>query len=123
MGFPFLYALNVLNALWFTSAFVFFALVPSRAASLLAPRTLRSSPLYETLIAVLPFLGGMNLAFAVLSLLLVLSLADWSRLLAAVLAVAHATQFLGQVPLLNDGRTARRSQLLSKQECAQTQCP
>jgi hypothetical protein len=99
---------NVLNALWFGAAFGYFALTPGRAAKLLAPRSQRATPLYRTLVASLRFLGGMNLALAALALALALPAgapagARPGALCAAVFALAHASQFACNVPILLGG--------------------
>ena len=60
-----------LNVLWFGAGFWYFALKRVTAAKLLIPRSARSSPIFETMAAALPFLGGMNLAFAALAVTLI----------------------------------------------------
>ena len=98
------------NALWFGSAFWYFALKRSTAAKLLIPRSARSSPIFPTMEAALPFLGGMNLALSLLALMLLLRLdlfvapAEQAILLFAF-AIAHASQFAINVPVaLRGGR-------------------
>jgi hypothetical protein len=106
-----LYPLTLLaNSLWFGSAFWYFALKRTTAAKLLIPRSARSSPIFSTMEAALPFLGGMNLALSLLALMLLVQRglfvapAEQATLLVAF-AVAHATQFAINVPVaLRGGR-------------------
>lgn len=100
----------VLNALWFGAAFLYFSLTPNSAAKVLVPKSARGSPLFATVAASVRFLGGMNLAFAVFAALLLInpSLFPEPRqkaLFAAVFALAHASQFVFNVPVaLGGGR-------------------
>lgn len=100
----------ILNVLWFGAAFVYFSLTPETAAKLLVPRSARQSPLFKTLSASVPFLGGMNLAFAVLAMLLLFNQeifpeARQRALFAVVFALAHATQLACNIPVaLRGGR-------------------
>ena len=101
--------LLALNVLWFGAGFVFFALRPARAAKILVPREARTEPLFRTIVAALPFLGGMNLALAVLAGLLLLvgdGFVDprHAALYFAVFGLAHATQFAFNLPVLLAGR-------------------
>jgi hypothetical protein len=96
------------NVLWFGAGCWYFWIKHDTAAKLLIPRSARSSPIFETVSAALPFLGGMNLAFCLLSALLLvqteLFLADPERVtLLVVLGTAHATQFAINVPVARRG--------------------
>ena len=98
----------VANVLWFGAGFWYFWIKHDTAAKLLIPRSARSSPIFETMSAGLPFLGGMNLAFCLLAALLLvqteLFAADRERvILLIVLGVAHATQFAINVPVARRG--------------------
>ena len=98
----------VLNVLWFGSAFWYFWLKRETAAKLLIPKSARSSPLFATMVAALPFLGGMNLAFSLLAAMLLaapsLFVAPMERaVLLVAFAIAHATQFLINVPVAKRG--------------------
>ena len=114
-GFPMIDALYkttlVLNVLWFGSGFWYFALKRETAAKLLIPKPARSSPLFASMAAALPFLGGMNFAFALLAAMLLAATNLFTSpteraLILIVFGVAHATQFLGNVPVaLRGGRT------------------
>ena len=100
----------VLNLLWFGLAFRYFSLTPGTAAKLLVPKSARGSALFKTVAASVRFLGGMNFAFAALALLLLFNapLFPESRqmaLFASVFALAHASQFAGNLPVaLGGGR-------------------
>jgi len=94
----------VLNLLWFGAAFHFFSLKSLSAAKLLAPRSARESPHFRTIAASVRFLGGMNLAFAVFSVLLLFNLGLFPDtrqlgLFCLVFAVAHGSQFCFNVPM------------------------
>lgn len=98
----------VLNLLWFSAGFWYFTLKRTTAAKLLIPRSARTSPIFPTMVAALPFLGGMNLAFAALSLM-VLSMPQTfdapmeQAILLIAMGIAHATQFLINVPVARRG--------------------
>lgn len=97
-----------LNLLWFAAGFRYFAIKREAAAKLLIPSSQRSSPLFATMRSALPFLGGMNLAFACLA-----GLVLWRRdlfsapaeqiILLIVFAIAHATQFVINIPVAMRG--------------------
>ncbi len=98
----------LLNVLWFGSAFWFFAIKHETAAKLLIPRSARDSPIFPTMSAALPFLGGMNLALSLLAAMLLVSqdlfTAPAERgILAIAFGVAHTTQFLINVPVARRG--------------------
>ena len=97
-----------LNVAWFSMAFWYFTLKSVAAAKLLVPKSARESPLFSTVSASVRFLGAMNFAFALMSALVLanLSLFDDPKqraLLAAVFAVAHAGQFVCNVPIAMGG--------------------
>ena len=102
----------VASAIWFAMAFRYFGHQPETAAKVLIPPSARSSPLFKTTAASVRFLGGMNGAFAVLSLVLLVLAASGSDLFAArgergvlllVLGLAHFSQFIYNVPILRKG--------------------
>jgi hypothetical protein len=100
---------NTLNVLWFGAGFWYFALAPARAVKILVARSQRGAPLYRTLVASVRFLGGMNLALAVLALTLALPTgvfvgARQYAVFASFFALAHASQFVCNVPVWLDGR-------------------
>lgn len=94
----------VLNALWFAMGFNVFSIRNKIFAKLVVPREQRDTPVFEVLTESGRFLGGFNLAFSVLNILLLIYLADfdkdihWAILLLAN-AVAHGTQFAFNVPV------------------------
>jgi hypothetical protein len=100
--------LAVLNILWFGAAFHYFSLKQFAAAKVLVPQSSRDSPLFLTVAASLRFLGGMNFAFAILSLLMLLGFVasnDTAARIALllVLAIAHGSQFYFNVPIARGG--------------------
>jgi hypothetical protein len=102
------YAVGVLNVLWFSAAFHYFSIKQIAAAKVLVPKSSRNSPLFLTIAASVRFLGGMNLAFAVLSLLMLLGLLasndrDARSALFLVLTVAHGSQFYFNIPIARGG--------------------
>ena len=104
----FYFSILVLNALWFGSAFWYFAIKRSTAAKLLVPRSARSSPIFLTLTAALPFLGGMNIAFSLLAAMLLLrqdlfTAPQEQAILLLAFGIAHTTQFLINVPVAKRG--------------------
>lgn len=100
------------STLWFGAAFRYFSFQNRAAAKVLIPQSARSSPVFETMTVFTPFLGGMNGAFALLSLSLFgIWLADIAlfnqqqerALLLLALATAHFSQFIFNVPILRNG--------------------
>jgi hypothetical protein len=100
----------VLNILWFSAAFRYFSLTPNTAAKLLVPKSARESPLFPTIVAAVRFLGGMNFAFAAFGVLVLLNSSLFPEpaqraLFAGVFALAHASQFVFNLPVaLRGGR-------------------
>lgn len=97
-----------LNLLWFGAAFRYFTLKPETAAKLLVPKSARESPLFATVRATITFIGGFNLALAVLSLLLLIfgslfPLPQQNAIFAITFAVAHGSQFACNLPVLRGG--------------------
>jgi hypothetical protein len=104
-------AVLLLNSVWFSLAFHLFALRPSAAVRMLVTEDTRHESSRAALVAALPFLGGMNLAFAALSLLSLVAVARGSLdsniwLVFAASAIAHASQLAGNVPLALAGGRA-----------------
>lgn len=100
--------LLVLNALWFGSAFWYFSIKSTSAAKVLVPPSARTSPLFPTIVATVKFLGGMNAAFALFSLLVIFSGEMFPQplqkaLFTLVFAVAHGSQFIYNVPIARMG--------------------
>ena len=104
-----------LNVAWFSMGSWYFTVKSGAAAKLLVPKSARESPLFSTLAASVRFLGAMNFAFALLSVLVLMNLSLFEdprqrALLAAVFAAAHAGQFLCNVPIAIGG--GRRGEAL-----------
>lgn len=100
------------SALWFTAAFRYFSFKHIAAAKMMIPKSQRDSPIFLTAAASGRFLGGMNGAFAALSILLFVLWASGSSLFAdpnergallIILAAAHFSQFIFNVPILMNG--------------------
>lgn len=100
----------VLNTLWFGVGFRYFSLTPNTAAKLLVPKSECESPLFPTIAASLRFLGGMNLAFATFAVLVLVNGSLFPApaqraLFASVFSLAHASQFVSNLPVaLRGGR-------------------
>ena len=94
--------LMLLNISWFGVAAFFFSVKATSAARMILPSALRSEPLLHALAYAIRFLAGMNLAFAVLSALVLLDPAGFGvkqkAWLLGVLAMAHASQFAFNLP-------------------------
>lgn len=102
----------IASALWFLAAFRYFSFQHYSSAKVMVPKTARNSPLFPTIAAATRFLGGMNGAFALLSIILFILWATGSSLftdplergaLLLVLAAAHFSQFIFNVPILRNG--------------------
>ena len=101
--------LLVLNAVWFAMGFHTFHVRRKIFAKVIVPREERDTPVFEILSETGRFLGGFNLAFAVMNVLLLLNIADFDKdiqwaILLFVNAVAHGTQFAGNVPIALQNR-------------------
>ena len=99
----------VLNAVWFAMGFHAFHIRREIFAKVLVPREHRDTPVFEILTETGPFLGGFNLAFSVLNVLLVFNLVEFDKdiqwaILLLVNALAHGTQFAGNVPMALQNR-------------------
>jgi len=99
----------VLNALWFVMGFNVFSLRPKIFAKLVVPREQRDTPVFGILAESGRFLGGFNFAFALLNILLLISLAvfpsdEQRAILLFVFAVAHGSQFIFNVPVAIQNR-------------------
>ena len=102
-------AVLALNALWFALGFHLFAMRGRIFAKIVVPAEHRDTPVLQTLVQSGKFLGGFNLAFSVLSILLLLNTGlfdkdmQWAIILFAT-AVAHGTQFAYNVPVALQNR-------------------
>ena len=107
------YMLTLLaSALWFTAALRYFGFQQFAAAKVMVAGSQRRSPLFPTMAAGIRFLGGMNGALALLcwGLLAIAALQidmftqPMERaFLLAVLAAAHCSQFIFNVPVHRKG--------------------
>ncbi len=93
-----------LNVLWFSAGAVYFGATTTSAVARLVSRSAKQSPLYAPVFAAVRFLGGLNLALAVLSGVLLFNRTLFPELpqmavLISVLALAHGTQFATNVPV------------------------
>ncbi len=92
------------NALWFAMGFHVFSIRNRIFAKLLVPKQQRTSPIFDVLAESGRFLGGFNLAFFTLNILLLLNVdvfdkaVHWQILLFAN-AVAHGSQFYFNLPI------------------------
>ncbi len=99
----------VLNAVWYAMGFNVFSIRSRIFAKLVVPKAHRDTPVFETLILSGKFLGGFNLAFSALNILLLLNLTTFNNdlqwaILLFVNAVAHGTQFGFNVPVAIQNR-------------------
>ena len=102
----------IANALWFALGFHLFALRNKVFAKILVPSEHRSTPVFETLTATGPFLGGFNFAFCVLSALVLVFAgvfpdSQQRAILFLVFALAHGSQFMANVPIALDNRKGK----------------
>lgn len=100
------------SSLWFAAAFRYFSFQHKAAAKVFIPKSARQSPLFETTAALTRFLGGMNSALALLSFILLFIWFSGVPLfedpvergvILMVLATAHFSQFIFNVPILKNG--------------------
>ncbi|MBW7469498.1 hypothetical protein QQF73_11435 [Marinobacter sp. M216] len=99
----------VLNVIWFAMAFNVFSIRNKIFAKVLVPREHRQTPVFDVLAESGRFLGGFNFAFALLNILLLINLdvfpSDAQRsILLWVIAVAHGSQFVFNVPVAIQNR-------------------
>lgn len=100
------------NAIWFGLAFHLFALRNTAFAKILVPREHRDTPVFGVLAATGPFLGGFNLAFCALNLLVLINTsifpeAEQRAILCTAVAIAHGSQFVSNVPVALANRKGR----------------
>lgn len=102
----------VARALWFSAAFRYFSFQQTASAKVLAPLSARLSPLFPILAAFIRFLGGMNGAFALFAILLLICATYGSNafadpidggLVLLVFSAAHFSQFFFNVTVLMAG--------------------
>ena len=99
----------VLNFLWFAMGFNVFSIRHKIFAKLVVAKEHRDTPVFDILAESGRFLGGFNFAFALFNILLLVNLdvfpSDAQRsILLFVLAVAHGSQFIFNVPVAIQNR-------------------
>ncbi|MEN1729273.1 MAG: hypothetical protein AAGJ52_12615, partial [Pseudomonadota bacterium] len=99
-----IFTLMLANAIWLGLAFRLFWLKAYGATRLLVRQGDRDSEAYRIMAQALPFLGGMNLALSVLAILVLVFFEHFQSLahavvLCTVFAVAHLSQFMGNLPV------------------------
>lgn len=102
----------ILNAIWFALGFHLFALRNKIFAKILVPKAHRESPVFDTLAATGPFLGGFNFAFCVLNVLMlsfptVFPTASQRIILCTVFAIAHGSQWLPNLFIAMENRKGK----------------
>lgn len=100
------------NAIWFGLAFHLFALRSKAFAKILVPKAHRDTPVFDALVATGPFLGGFNLAFCALNLLVLINAsifpeAEQRAILCLAFAIAHGSQFVSNIPVALANRKGR----------------
>ena len=99
----------LLNALWFSGAFIQFSIAQPNTLKILVPREERGNPIAPTLSASVAFLGAINLPIGLLSLYLLLlrpaffQAIDAQLALFAFFAACHFSQFAYNLPVLMRG--------------------
>ncbi|GLQ30405.1 hypothetical protein [Litoribrevibacter albus] len=101
--------LLVINAIWFTMAFYTFSIKHRNFAKVVTPRDQRNHHLFDVLAESGRFLGGMNFAFALCNIMLLLNLdlfpSDAQRaFLLFIFGIAHGSQFIFNVPVALENR-------------------
>ncbi len=113
----------IASLLWFAAGFRYFSFKNYASAKVMVPKSARSSPLFHTIAAATRFLGGFNGAFALLCLILLVLAVSGSTLFTApgeraiiliVLASAHFSQYIFNVPVLKNGERQGESYWMVK---------
>ena len=100
------------NAIWFGLGFHLFALRNKIFAKILVPKGHRETPVFQTLAATGPFLGGFNFAFCALNVLILINTSVFPEgnqriVLCLAFALAHGSQFFSNVPIALDNRKGK----------------
>jgi hypothetical protein len=102
----------VLNTIWFAMGFNVFSIRSRIFAKMVVPKEHRDTPVFEILILSGKFLGGFNLAFVALNILLLSNLSSFNNgqqwaILLIVNTIAHGTQFGFNVPVALQNRQGK----------------
>ena len=99
----------ILNALWFFGGFHTFYIRRHVFGKIIVEKDQRDNQAFQALVESGRFMGGFNFAFMVLSILVLLNMdafdkdVQWVVILFSI-AVAHASQFFGNVPIALQNR-------------------
>lgn len=109
---PLFEGLLVANAIWFGLGFHLFALRGKVFAKILVPKSNRDTPVFDVLIESGKFLGGFNFALCVVSIFVALQSSLFPEpaqraVLCAFFAIAHGSQFAGNVRTALENRRGR----------------
>jgi hypothetical protein len=113
----------IASFLWFAAGFRYFSFKHYASAKVMVPKSARTSPLFHTIAAATRFLGGFNGAFALLCVILLILTGLGSSLFTApgeravilvVLAAAHFSQYIFNVPVLKNGERQGESYWMVK---------
>ncbi|MFC3151430.1 hypothetical protein ACFOEK_10370 [Litoribrevibacter euphylliae] len=101
--------LLIINAIWFSMAFHTFSIKHRSFAKVVTPREQRSHHLFDVLAESGRFLGGMNFAFALCNIMLLLNLDLFPNdaqkaFLLFIFGIAHGSQFIFNVPVALENR-------------------
>lgn len=101
-----------LNAIWFALGFHLFALRNKVFAKILVPKVHRDTPVFDTLAATGPFLGGFNFAFCALNVLILINpgvFPDNAQrvILCVAFALAHGSQWLPNLFIALENRKGK----------------
>jgi hypothetical protein len=102
----------IANAIWFGLGFHLFSIRSDIFAKIIVSKEHRDTPVFDVLSATGPFLGGFNFAFCALSLLLffnanIFAQEEQKAILFFVFALAHGSQFVGNVPIALENRKGK----------------
>ena len=100
------------NAIWFGLAFHLFSIRNKIFAKVIVPKDDRNTPVFDVLSKLSQFLGGFNLAFCILNVLILINPSVFPEneqriILCAVFALAHGTQFFFNVPVALDNKKGK----------------
>lgn len=102
----------VANVLWFGLGFHLFAVRNKTFATVLVPSEHRDTPVFDMLAATGLFLGGFNLAFCAMSVLLLINAGVFPEegqraFLFLFFTLGHGSQFAASVPIALDNRKGK----------------